>query len=84
MEVIQADREDVAAILLKTHKANLDISDCDGYSPRSLALSTTMGSKVAGMISRAAAKETRAESKSETFKCSNCGKKETKTKKSKR
>ena len=78
LEVIQADRVDVARVLLREYHANLDIEDCDGISPRKLSTNTALMSSVATMVNKAAAKESKKEQKESLLLCSNCGKLETK------
>lgn len=66
LEVVQSDRTDVGEALLKTHKASLDIADCDGVTPRSFSLKTGFVSKVAAMVNKT--------SGARALKtCSNCG-----------
>ena len=76
LEVIMANRMDVAKILLKKHKANLDVTDADGVSPRSMSVRGAMLSPVASMVNQAAGKSTK-QTVDESYRtCSNCSKKE--------
>lgn len=73
-EVIQADRSDVANILLKTYHARMDIQDCDGMSPREMATSNAGLSKTTFVVSSSLGSETRRQQKVTEKMCSNCGK----------
>ena len=74
LEVIQSNRTDVANILLDDNQADLDVTDCDGCSPRSLSLHTAIFSKVAAMVNRAAGKATKKQDEEAFHKCANCNK----------
>lgn len=63
LEVIQAGRTDVAQLLLKKYDPDLEISDCDGISPKSMALNTGLVSRVSTMIVKHLAKTGRQEMK---------------------
>lgn len=76
LEVIQADRTDVAEKLLKEFRPDLDIEDCDGVSPRSLSIGVGMMSNVAGMVKKAAARQSKQKLKEKERMCSKCGKQE--------
>lgn len=77
LEVIMSDRMDVAKILLKKYQANLDVTDLDGVSPRSMAIKCGIFSPVASMVSKAAGK-IKKQAEDEIYRtCSNCDKQET-------
>ena len=73
-EILMTDREDVAKILLKKYDANLDIQDCDGMTPRTMAIAGGASSSVANMVNKAAAGQRRQERGVESRTCSHCGK----------
>jgi len=74
LEVIPANRTDVAKVLLEEHKAALDIADVDGISPRSMSVNTALLSPTAAMVNKEAGKRGRERAKSNVGNCGNCGK----------
>jgi hypothetical protein len=76
LEVIQADRTDVAEKLLNDFNPNLDIEDCDGVSPRNMSIAMAMVSSVAEMVKKAATRRAIQERNDMKMQCSKCGKKE--------
>jgi hypothetical protein len=73
LEVIMRDRKDIADLLLKKYHARLDIADCDGVSPASLSLRTSIVSASSGMVNQAGSRVARAQRKVERKTCANCG-----------
>jgi hypothetical protein len=73
-EVLMSERKDVATVLLKQHEASLDVTDCDGISPRNMAMTGGAFSVVANMTNKAAAGQRRQERNLQSRTCSYCGK----------
>lgn len=73
LEVVQAQRSDVARVLIHKYDARLDIEDCDGVSPKSMAIMSGAMNKVSDMINIQVAKHSRKQRGVD--KCTNCGQK---------
>jgi hypothetical protein len=76
LEAIQSNRKDVARILLNDDTIDLDVADCDGFSPRSMSVKAALFSEVAAMVNKHAARATKNQKQTTLRKCSNCGKEE--------
>ena len=77
-ETIIGDREDVAKFLIHKLDAAIDIADWDGFSPKSLCMTslTEIYSPAATIIKDAATKQGKVAIKAARHKCAKCGKAE--------
>jgi hypothetical protein len=74
MEVLMQERVDVATVLLDQHNARSDIVNAEGLSPKQMAITAGVLSKVGHLIVKHGMRQSRDAAKEEKNACSKCGK----------